>query len=111
MFSAAVNAQAFSRQFARGDENNRDANGQVPGYAVLNLDASYRLARNWELFAKVANLFDQRYQTVGVLGRNFFNGPGNAFDAALAAPEQFRPPGAPRAAWVGIRHLIDDRKK
>lgn len=61
-FSAAVNVQAFSRQFARGDENNRDANGQDPGYAVLNLDASYRLARNWELFAKVDNLLDQRDQ-------------------------------------------------
>src|SRR4030095_11407579 len=28
----------FSSQFARGDENNQDRNGPVPGYAVLNLD-------------------------------------------------------------------------
>ena len=101
---------AASDQFARGDENNQDAHGKVPGYAVFNLDARYELARHWHLFLKVSNLFDKRYENFGVLGENFFRGPGNTFDAANAAPEQFRSPGAPRAAWIGVRYALGAAK-
>jgi len=102
--SIGASVLAFSRQYARGDENNQDANGPVPGYAVVNLDAQWEVARGLQLFASVANLLNSRYSTFGVLGQNFFTGPGNTFDAANAQPEQFRVPGAPIGAWVGIAY-------
>ena len=101
---------SFSNQFARGDENNQDHNGPVPGYALVNLDARWRFTGDWELFATVTNLFDRTYASFGVLGANFFTGPGNSFDAAGVQPEQFRTPGQPRAAWVGLRYEAGRKK-
>ena len=94
----------FSGQYARGDENNRDLNGQVPGYAVINLEARWSLGGGWQIQANIANLFDRRYASFGTLGQNFFTGPGNSFDAANTRAEQFRTPGAPVGVWVGIAY-------
>ncbi len=94
-----------SQVFARGDENNQDVNGPVPGYTVVNLDGRYRVARGVEVFARVSNLFNRKYANFGLLGENFFNGPGRTFDAAAVANEQFRGPGVPRGVWVGLRYL------
>ncbi|HJW03673.1 MAG TPA: TonB-dependent receptor, partial [Azospira sp.] len=91
-------------QYAQGDANNQDANGKLPGYAVVNLDGHYRLDREWELLGKINNLFDRRYDGMAILGQNFFRGPGGSFDAGSAAPEQFRSPGAPRGIWLGLRY-------
>lgn len=93
-----------SSVFARGDENNQDVNGHIPGYAVVNLDGRYRVAKGLELFARVANLFDKRYSNVGVIGENFFTGPGRTFAGSNPGNEQFRGPGVPRGAWVGLRY-------
>jgi iron complex outermembrane recepter protein len=104
--SFGANLNAASSQYARGDENNLDRNGQVPGYAVLHLDGRLRIGRHWLLFAKLNNVFDKRYQNFGLLGRNFFAGPGRTFvdEADEAVSEQFRSPGTPRAIWVGFRY-------
>jgi iron complex outermembrane recepter protein len=104
--SFGANLVAQSNHYARGDENNRDANGAVPGHAVVNLDARWRFAAGWEIFANVTNLFDRRYSTFGTLGRNVFTGPGNTFDASGASwrNEQFRSVGMPRGAWLGIAY-------
>jgi outer membrane receptor protein involved in Fe transport len=94
----------FDRQYARGDENNRDGHGALPSYAVAQAFARYRPSRDWQLSLRVDNLFDRRYQSFGVLGRNFFTGPGGSYDAARAAPEQFVAPGAPRAMWIALQY-------
>lgn len=99
-----ASVQYFSGQYARGDENNKDVNGQVPGYAVFNLDARWGLGGGWQIQANIANLFDRRYASFGVLGQNFFTGPGNSFDAANLRAEQFRTPGAPFGVWVGLAY-------
>jgi len=93
-----------SSVFARGDENNQDVNGRVPGYAVVNVDGRYHAAKGLELFARVANLFDKRYSNVGVVGENLFTGPGRTFAGTNPINEQFRGPGVPRGAWVGLRY-------
>ncbi|MCU9953962.1 TonB-dependent receptor [Burkholderia sp. BKH01] len=93
--------------FARGDENNQDANGRIAGYVLVDLDMRYRITKRFEVFASVTNLFDKRYASFGVLGQNFFNGPNHTFDGANPVNEQFVGPGAPRGAWVGVRYAWD----
>jgi outer membrane receptor protein involved in Fe transport len=100
----ALSLLAFSSQYARGDENNRDGNGPVPGYAIVNLDAQWEVAPGLQLFASIVNFLNKRYATFGALGENFFTGPGNSFDAANAQSEQFRTPGAPFGVWAGVAY-------
>ena len=104
--SLGSNVMYFSSQYARGDENNQDSNGKVPGYILVNLDARYRYTKQLSFFGRVDNVFDKDYQTLGVLGQNFFNGPGRTFDAGNVTDEQFRSAGAPRAAWVGVKYTF-----
>jgi iron complex outermembrane recepter protein len=88
---------------ARGDENNLDANGRVPGYAVVNLDTRWQLTRQVSIFARIDNALDRRYANFGVTGLNVFTGPARSFDASNPRAEQFRGFGAPRGAWVGVQ--------
>jgi iron complex outermembrane recepter protein len=50
------------------------------------------------------NSLDRRYASFGVLGRNFFTGPGQTLDPANATSEQFVAPGAPRAVWISLAY-------
>lgn len=102
--SVGMNINYSSSIYARGDEDNQDANGKVPGYTVVNLDGRYEIAKGWEAFARVVNLFDRKYANFGILGQNFFTGPGNTFDGSNPASEQFRGIGMPRGGWVGLRY-------
>ncbi len=101
----------FDRQYARGDENNRDANGPRPAFGIAFATARYTAAPGWELALKIDNLFNRRYENFGVLGQNFFAGPGRSFDPAAAVAEQFRSPGAPRAIWVSLRYEMREADK
>jgi outer membrane receptor protein involved in Fe transport len=94
----------FDRQYARGDENNQDMHGPLPSYGVAQLFARYQPSRLWQLSLKVDNVFDRRYSSFGLLGSNFFTGPGNTYDPAAAAPERFLAPGAPRSVWLALRY-------
>lgn len=101
-----------SSVYARGDENNQDVNGKVPGYSVVNLDANWRFHSNWSAFAKVNNLFDRDYASMGILGENAFTGAGRTFDATGNwVSEQFRAPGSPLAAWIGFRYEFGGAKR
>jgi iron complex outermembrane receptor protein len=107
---AGASIIAAASQFARGDENNADRSGRVPGYLVVHLDMQYRLSPRVTLFAEVDNLFDRRYANFGLLGANVFTGPDRSFGpVAGVAPvtEQFRALGAPRGVWAGVRIAFD----
>ncbi|MET3823871.1 iron complex outermembrane receptor protein [Burkholderia sp. PvR073] len=93
--------------FARGDENNQDASGKVPGYFLIDLDTTWQVTKQLQLFASVTNLLDKRYASFGMLGRNFFNGPNHAFDGLNPVNELFVGPGAPRGGWIGARYAWD----
>jgi outer membrane receptor protein involved in Fe transport len=119
-WSIGTTGVAFSDQYARGNENNQhvavssansyDGNdyygsGKVKGYAVFNLDSRYEFnASGWQLFAKVNNVFDRKYYTSGLLGENAFNNNSEFSADADAKKELFLAPGAPRAAWIGMRY-------
>lgn len=110
VWSVGSNIVATSSQYPRGDENNRDANGKVPGYTVVNLDTHYTISRNWRVFAKMTNIFDRNYSTFGLLGSNEFTGPSNTFSSNPATwnnSDQFRTPAAPRAGWVGVTYKFN----
>ena len=112
-WTVGSNIVTASSQYARGDENNQDANGKIPGYTVVNFDTHYSVNSNWKLFAKINNVFDKNYATFGLLGVNEFTGPGNSYTTNTAswnANDQFRTPAAPRAAWVGVTYEFDKPK-
>lgn len=90
--------------FARGDEDNEDANGKIAGYLLIDLDTTYQVTKQLQVFATVSNLLDKRYASFGVLGENFFNGPNHTFDGNSPVNEQFVGPGAPRGAWIGVHY-------
>jgi outer membrane receptor protein involved in Fe transport len=113
--------QAFSSQFARGNENNehqagtasdqfgnaRDYSGagSLPGYATLNLNGNLDLGGGWALFARVNNLFDKRYGSVAALAESPFDRQGGfTNNSDNWQRETFIAPGAPRAAWLGLRY-------
>ncbi|MBI2754912.1 MAG: TonB-dependent receptor [Betaproteobacteria bacterium] len=101
----------FDRQYARGDENNRDASGPLPAYGVAFLTGRFSPANGWEIGLKIDNVFNRRHENFGVLGQNFFTGPGNSFNPAAPVTEQFRSPGAPRAVWLTLRYELTDPQK
>jgi len=105
-WSAGVNLIAQSPTFARGDENNRDAHGPVPGFALVSLNGQLKLSPRIDLYAKVDNVFDRQYSTFGTLGLNAFHLPGRAFDPNPVnwTPEQFRSIGPGIGAWLGLSY-------
>jgi Outer membrane receptor proteins, mostly Fe transport len=80
--------------YLRGDEAN--LLDRTDGYAVLNLRVAWQVGDNVVLFARVENVFDEDYETFGLLGE-----PGEVF-ADFSDP-RFLGAGPPRGAWVGAR--------
>ncbi len=103
-----VNVIGQTDIYARGDENNRDVNGPIPGFVLVNLNARYTLSSRWSVFARIDNALDRRYYTFGILGENELTGPGNTFDTTGLTwrNAQFRTVGAPIGAWVGVKYNV-----
>lgn len=108
--TVGVRVVAQSSQYARGDEDNADVHGPVPGFARIDLDARWELGHGVVLGLQVENLAGRRYATFGALGRNVFTGPDRTFDASGATwrDEQFRSAGAPRGAWLSLDWSFGD---
>jgi len=115
--------QAFSGQYAHGNENNQhqsgttsdafgnprtfDGAGRIAGYAILNLHAEANLGAGWQLFGKLNNVFDKHYATAAAFAENPFAAGGSfQADSGTWRRETFIAPGAPRAAWVGVRYVF-----
>lgn len=96
-FSIGAEVNHFSARYLRGDETNHL--DPIPGYAVVNLNLRYRLWRHVELFGRIENLLGDRYETFGIIGED----PTEVLDDLDDATPYFLSPGAPRAAWIGIR--------
>jgi len=115
VWTIGAQLQAFSSQYARGNENNDhrpdgdefNGAGRIGGYALLNLTASWKFVPGWELFAKVSNVFDRRHASAATLGESAFDASGQLLPPADWRTEQFNGPGAPRALWLGLRWSLD----
>jgi len=114
---------AFSGSNARGNENGQHVPdgvfytgpGRSAGYALLNLNVDFTSTPRLKLFLQISNLLDRRYSSGAQLGANAFDAKGNV--SARALPQDangdypvsrgtFFAPGAPRAAWVGVRYTF-----
>jgi outer membrane receptor protein involved in Fe transport len=99
-FSVGLDLVANSEQYIRGDESNQL--DTVPGYLVSTLRASYVLRDNLEAFLRVDNLFDNEFETFGLLGEE----PGELevpIIEDLTIP-RFLGAAAPRSAFIGFRY-------
>lgn len=107
-WSLGADMQAVSRRVSAGNEDGRfdddeaeTAHFSVPGYALLNLRASWKPAPRLELFARVNNVFDRRTASFGALAETLFNADGSY--SGSEADALFVAPGAPRSFVVGLR--------
>jgi outer membrane receptor protein involved in Fe transport len=104
-FSVGANATYASSQYLRGDENNQQQ--QLAGYTVFNLRAQYRFSPQWRVLARVDNLFDKEYETLGAFNRNGFDANSEPLEGVGPGPvERFVSPGAPRSFWIGVEYRI-----
>jgi iron complex outermembrane receptor protein len=84
-----------SDQYLRGDEANQ--NPKISGYAIVNLHTSYEINDRLEVFGRVQNLFNTKYETFGIL----FD-PNSAPSLRLSSPRSLSP-AAPLAFFAGLR--------
>ena len=114
------NVIGFSNQYVWGNENNRHRSnssacegddgpadncalgkGKLSGYFVVNLDTQYNIGSGWKAFARATNIFDRDYNISGRLAETLFNSAG---EFGHESKQLGVIPGAPRAAWVGLRY-------
>lgn len=90
----------YSDQHLRGDESNQL--DEIDGYTVLNLRARYQITDNLEGFVNIHNLFDEEFETFGLLGEE----PGEVEVPIIEDMEVplFLGSAPPRAAFIGIRY-------
>jgi outer membrane receptor protein involved in Fe transport len=117
-FTLGAELRAVSSQGTQGNEDGLSADAEegkasqradlrMRGYALLALRLSYKPQRNWELFARVNNVANRRYETFGAVGVDMFPGGqlvsphGVGGEAELA---RFVAPGAPRSFSAGLRY-------
>lgn len=115
-WNVGANVVGYSDQFVYGNENNshrsNSANcnngddcatgrGKLGGYFIVNLDSQYNFGNGWKMFAKATNIFDKDYYIAGRLAESLFDNNGN-FDEERKVLSLL--PGAPRAAWLGVRY-------
>lgn len=140
-----LNMVAHSEAFVRGNENNKhqagtakpligpfcDAgnttctvqradfgDGKTAGYAVLNLNTSYKLSPEWTLGLRINNLLDKEYASAGRLGLNAFSpsirgaigASGFNYNSADWQGTSFLGIGAPRSAFVTLSYEFQPKK-
>jgi outer membrane receptor protein involved in Fe transport len=89
-----------SSQYFAGDASNQFP--QLPSYTVFNLHSSYQVDKNVQVYARLDNVFDNRYATFGTFFDinaipNFANGGAPFTDPRSLSPAR------PRALYVGLR--------
>jgi outer membrane receptor protein involved in Fe transport len=111
------NVVVASGSYLHGNENNANqagvtnaagayvsGSGWIAGYAVVNLQSTYRITNHAEIFARLVNLFDRQYSTAGFLTSDSFNPNGSFIPNPANWPnENAVAPAQPRAIWAGVR--------
>jgi iron complex outermembrane recepter protein len=93
-FTVGADASFRTGVYLRGDEVNLSS--KTSSYTVVDLRADYRVSDAIRVFARVENLFDEEYESFGLLGEPDEVFPG--FD-----DPRFLGAGPPFGAWLGVR--------
>ncbi|HEX6993946.1 MAG TPA: TonB-dependent receptor [Gammaproteobacteria bacterium] len=94
-FSIGADVLSSGSMHLRGDEGNLV--DRVDSYTIASLRGEYALGDTTRIFGSIDNVFDTDYETFGVFGD-----PEEVLGDEFDDPRFFSP-GAPRAAWIGIR--------
>jgi len=97
-WKVGADLNVIGSQWLVGDEANQ--NPKVPAYWVVNVNSSYKITQNLELFGLVRNLFNKHYFVSGT----FFETDSFPY-LGLTDPRTFLP-GMPLAAYVGVRGTL-----
>jgi outer membrane receptor protein involved in Fe transport len=79
------------------DEGGGSGNAKVKGYALFNLNTTYKAQKGFELFGKIDNVFNRRYETYAMLAAD------NLYDDDDQTLSKFVAPGATRTYMAGLR--------
>lgn len=82
--------------FVRGDESNQL--GQLDGYATVNIRGSYQINDMFKVYARVNNLFDEEYESFGLLGE-----PDEVPGFGGFTNNRFVGVGAPISGFIGVK--------
>jgi hypothetical protein len=96
-----------SGQYARGDENNLDAAGPVPG-TQFSISTFATIRSRWELFANINNVFADALSELRRSGDQFLPWSGQRLCAFPGASRAIPRSRCPLGAWVGVRHAFSD---
>lgn len=96
-----VNVQAFSSSYYRGDDSN--LNPKLPAYYVLNLNTSYQVNKNLEVFGLITNLTNNRYANFGT----FFE-PGLVANRYPVNDVRTTTLAQPLSIYGGIRYVFGE---
>jgi outer membrane receptor protein involved in Fe transport len=118
-FFVEVSANALSKSYARGNENNQHkpygvyyiGPGTSPGYVVVDLSAHYQAHKHLEFVAQIDNLLNRHYYSGAELAVTGFTPQGTYLARPLPAVNgefplvhsTFFSPGAPFAVTGGLR--------
>ena len=99
-FKIGADLLAVSSQYYAGDASNQFE--KLPGYAVVNADASYQLTKNIQIYARVENILDNRYYTYGTFFDTTQIPNFGAGGAAFTDPRSLSP-AQPRSFYAGMK--------
>lgn len=80
------------------DSGGGSGNAKVKGYALFNLKSTYEVQKGFEVFGKIDNVFNKRYETYAMLAVD------NLYDNNDQTVSKFVAPGAPRTFMAGLRY-------
>ena len=90
-----------------GDDDVITRDASVDGYQLVNLNMRYERSENLTIFARVTNLFDEKFETYGAMAESVFNKNGNFVgDDEGPTVNRFVAPGAPRGVFVGLNYMF-----
>ena len=94
-----LNVAAFSSSYYRGDESN--LNRKLPAYYVLNLNTSYQVTKNLEVFGLITNLTNNRYATFGTFAQ-----PGPVAGTLAINEPRTTTLAQPLSVYAGLRYAF-----
>jgi outer membrane receptor protein involved in Fe transport len=88
------------------DDETVTTDASIKGYTLLNLSATYKAEKGLELFGKINNALNKRYETYGLMAANFFALDGSTLNGTDGEQTiaKFVAPGATRSLMVGLRY-------